>query len=73
MPNELASRSHRLVAVGLCYVALTVVELVCLYNWLTFARQVGLGLQVGFATALIYAGVARSRQQGDRFGFPATH
>jgi hypothetical protein len=73
MLNGLASRSHRLVAVGLCYAALTAVELLYLYDWLTFARQVGLGLQVGMAAALIYAGVARSRQQGDRYGFPATH
>lgn len=72
MLKQLASRPHRLLAVGLCYAALAAVELVCLYDWLTFARQVGLGLQVGMAAALIYAGVARSRQEGDRYGFTAT-
>jgi hypothetical protein len=73
MVNELARRFPRLVGVGLCYIVLTLLEIILFHDWMTFARQVGLGLQAGFAAALIYGGVVQSRRQGARYGFPATH
>lgn len=73
MLNELASRFPRLVAVGVCYLALTGLEVVFFQSWMTFTRQVGVGLQAGFAAALIYGGVVQSRQQDDPYSLPATH
>jgi hypothetical protein len=72
MLNGLASRFPRLVTVGVCYLALTGLELVFFHDWMTFTRQVGVGLQAGFAAALIYGGVVQSRHRGGRYSFPAT-
>jgi hypothetical protein len=71
MPN-FTSRFPRLVTVGVCYLALTGLEVIFFQDWMTFTRQVGVGLQAGFAAALIYGGLVQSRQRGDRYSLPAT-
>ena len=62
-----AARFSRLTLVGLCYIALTLLEIVFFYGWMSFARQVGIGLQAGFAAALIYGGILQSRRQAPRY------
>lgn len=73
MVNTLAQRFPRLVVVGLCYIALTALEIIFFQDWMTFTRQVGLGLQAGFAAALIYGGVVQARRRGGGYGFPTTY
>jgi hypothetical protein len=68
MTQEQASRLSRLTLVGLSYIALTLLEIVFFYGWMSFARVVGIGLQAGFAAALIYGGVLQSRRQAPRYG-----
>jgi hypothetical protein len=68
-----AERFPRLVGVGLCYIALTALEIIFFQNWMTFARQVGVCLQTGFAAALIYGGLVRAREHGGRYGLPPGH
>jgi hypothetical protein len=48
-------------------------EIIFFQNWMTFARQVGVCLQTGFAAALIYGGLVRAREHGGRYGLPPGH
>jgi hypothetical protein len=72
MPNALAPRLPRLVALGLCYLALTGLEVLFFQDSMTLTREVGVALQAGFAAALIYGGVLQSRQRDRQYSFPAT-
>jgi hypothetical protein len=71
MSHSHASRFSRLTLVGVCYVVLTLLEVALFQDWMTFAREVGIGLQAGFAAALIYGGILQSRRQATRYGFSA--
>jgi hypothetical protein len=48
-----------LLPVGLCYALVTAIEIVYFATSMTALRVVGLGLQAGFAAALVYAGSIR--------------
>jgi hypothetical protein len=50
---------RRLVAIGLCYALITVIEMVYFAASMSLVRVVGLSLQAGFAAALIYGGSVR--------------
>ena len=58
-----ATRFSRLTLVGVSYITLTLLEIVFFSGWMNFARLVGIGLQAGFAAALIYGGILQSRRQ----------
>ena len=73
MINVFAQGPHRLVAIGLCYAVLTAVEIIYFYNSMALVRVVGLSLQAGFASALIYAGIARARRPRAPSGFATSH
>jgi hypothetical protein len=71
MSNGDASRFPRLTLVGVCYIVLTLLEIAFFHGWMSFARQVGVGLQAGFAAALIYGGIIQSRRHVAKYGFSA--
>ena len=71
MPRHFVLHPPRLVTVGLCYLALTALEILFFHDQMTLIREIGLGLQAGFAAALIYGGIWRSRQRHDPYGFAA--
>jgi hypothetical protein len=57
--SVLPTGHRRLLPVGLCYALVTAIEIVYFATSMTWTRVVGLGLQAGFAAALVYAGSVR--------------
>ena len=64
--TSVLSSGHRLVAIGVCYAILTVMELIYFAGSVDIMRQLGLSLQAGFAAALVYGGVARTQRGPNR-------
>ena len=73
MTSVLSSAGQRLLAIGLCYALLTAVELVYFAGSLTPIRLLGLGLQGGFAAALVYGGFVRPRRQSNLSTWASSH
>ena len=73
MTSVLSSGGPRLVAIGLCYAILTAMELVYFADSLTPIRQLGLGLQAGFAAALVYGGMVRPQRGASQSGWASSH
>ena len=59
MTSVLPTGRRRLLPVGLCYALVTAIEIVYFTSSMTSLRVLGLGLQAGFAAALVYAGSVR--------------
>jgi hypothetical protein len=73
MTTVSSSGGHRLIAIGLCYAVLTLMELVYFAGSMGTVRQLGLGLQAGFAAALVYGGLTRSHRRPDRSTWASSH
>jgi hypothetical protein len=71
--TSVLSSGHRLVAIGLSYAILTVVELIYFAGSMDGMRQLGLSLQAGFAAALVYGGVAWTQRRPDRSNWASSH
>ena len=73
MTSVMSSGGSRLAAIGFCYAILTAMELVYFAGSIDLIRVLGLGLQAGFAAALVYGGVFRTQRRPNRSTWASSH